>query len=365
MFRVFPLLFFAPDIFKNQLRAFATHQSPSGQLLDALGMGERLQLDAPGGPLSTTRTPVFFLLVYLYYCHTGDRDFLQDLWPHIDKSIDWQLSITTPEGLPSDLPRLGDWQAMDEEGITLTDALLHLGGLGAAIHMARDLNLSDTVKTLQEIVVAGTKAVDTLFWNENHYQLHSTDANSENSDEISSALIGFLLPRLAGIQVVPEERLAQHINNTQAENLSQHPARALQWAALSILTNESANRGLNEASDVITLLRDKTRDLWGYYEQLTEDGQPWANPNHTSHLSIWFVLLALSGQRYEAPSNRLSFSPRVSGNARLPFFTPEAHGMLTIQRDRYTIEVGRLILTELQIGPEIRHEISFWSLDNR
>ena len=282
MFRVFPLLFFAPDVLKNQLRAFATHQNPSGQLLEALGIGERSQLDAPDGPLSTTRTPVFFLLVYLYYCYTSDRDFLQDLWPHIDKSINWQLSITTPEGLPSDLPRLGDWQTMDEEGITLTDALLHLGGLGAAIHMARDLNLSDTVSTLQETVMAGTKAVDTLFWSKDHYRLHSTGAAADYGDDLSSTLIGFLLPLLAGIQIVPEERLAQHIDHTRSDSLSQRPARALQWAALSILTNDNANRGLNQASDVITLQRDEIRDPWGYYEQLTEDGQPWANPNHTA-----------------------------------------------------------------------------------
>ena len=357
MFRVFPLLFFAPDIFKNQLRAFATHQSPSGQLLDALGMGERLPLDAPGGPLSTTRTPVFFLLVYLYYCYTNDRDFLQDLWPHIDKSIAWQLSITNPQGLPSEFPELGDWQAMDTETIALTDALLHIGGLQAAIHMARDLNLSDTAKSLQTVVTTGIKALDSLFWNDTHYRSHSAGSEAAHIEKESSTLIGFLLPLLAGFPLVSPERLQQHLDHVHSDELSQYPSRAMQWAALSILANENQKRGLSEASDVLTQQRDTMRDLWGYYEQLTENGQPWANPNHTSHLSIWFVLLALSGQRYEAPSNRLAFSPRVSGNASLPFFTPDAHGLLTIQKDRYIIEVisGRLILNELHIGPLIRH----------
>lgn len=135
----------------------------------------------------------------------------------------------------------------------------------------------------------------------------------------------------------------------------------MEWTALQILVSDSPRKGLSRLSEHLAQQRDQS-DLWGYYEQLTDDGLPWANPNHTSHLAIWFIPLALSGQQYEAPGRILRFMPRTSENSRLPFFTPEAHGMLTVQKgDQYTIEVisGRLILNELHIGPTISHRDVF------
>ena len=316
LYRAFPLLFFAPDVLKNQLRAFATHQHSNGQILSSLGMGNRHPLDRPDKPIYTTHTPALFILVYLYFCYTDDRDFLQDIWPHIDKAIDWQLSITTPEGLPSNLPQLGDWEALNTEGINLSDALLHLAGLSAAIQMAQKLDLEATIKKLQPVVVAGVKGLDSLFWNEDHYRSYTSDDNS--TEYSSDGLIGFLLPLLAGIQTAAPERIAQHLKHVKSDNLSRHPAQLMHWAALHILTNETPRTGLDTVSKHISKQRDELHDLWGYYEQLTAEGQPWANPNHTSHLSIWFVLLALTGQRFEATNRRLYFSPRMSVNARLP-----------------------------------------------
>lgn len=358
MYRIFPLLFFAPDVLKNQLRAFATRQHANGRILIGLGMGERYPLDGQEGEFCTTQTPVFFLLTYLYYCYTNDRNFLQDLWPHIDKAINWHLSITNPEGLPSNFPQLGDWQAMESEGVTLTDALLHIGGLDAVIRIAKALKVSNEVDTLEEVVKSGTKALNTLFWNEDRYLEHSLNIRSE---EPGSTLLGFLFPLLANIQIVPSSHIAQHLERFLTSDNERFPARIMEWTALQILVSDSPRKGLSRLSEHLAQQRDQS-DLWGYYEQLTDDGLPWANPNHTSHLAIWFIPLALSGQQYEAPGRILRFMPRTSENSRLPFFTPEAHGMLTVQKgDQYTIEVisGRLILNELHIGPTISHRDVF------
>ena len=358
MFRVFPLLFFAPDVLKNQLSAFATHQYSNGRLIHALGMGERYPLDSKEGASLTTQTPLFFILVYLYYSYTNDAHFLQDIWPHIDKAIDWQLSITTPEGLPSNLPQLGDWEAMDTEGIYLEDALFHLAGLDASIRMAKVLKLSDKASTLQKIVNTGIKALNTLFWTENHYRTRSTDTALQQTDTHNKVLIGFLLPILAGIQIAPLAHISQHLDYETSHKNTNFPAHIMQWAALQILTNEDTKPGLNKIAEHLTYQRDTIKDAWGYYEQLTDNGLPWANPNHTSHLSIWFIPIAMSGQQFEAPKGLLRFNPHAPENSILPFFTPYAHGLLTIHKgERYTLEIisGKLILEELQIGTSIKY----------
>ena len=375
--RVFPLLFFFPEVLKNQLLTYATQQLQEGQIITSLGMGERHTLDSTPKPSCYTQTPSFFILVYLYYCYTSDRLFLQDLWPHIDKALDWQLSITTPQGLPSNLPRLGDWQAMDKEGIDLRDALLHVCGLTAVIHIARALNVLDSVSNVQEITRAGLKTINETFWQENHYTPHSASVFSNSISRGPSALLGFLFPLLTGMnELVNKERLLQHLSYIQngvespidvsksarrrdeTQKAVLYPAKTMQWAALHALASESASTSLSVLSNLLNTLQNNKRDAWGFYEQLTSVGDPWANPNHSSHQSIWFVLLAISGQQYEAPSRRLRFTPLLTKNARLPFFTPQAHGILEIRNvESYSIEVvsGRLILDELQINDSIRH----------
>ena len=375
--RVFPLLFFFPEVFKNQLRTYATQQLPGGQLVSSLGMGERYTLDTAPQPSCYTQAPSFFILVYLYYCYTNDRAFLQDLWPHIDKALSWQLSITTPQGLPSNLPRLGDWQAIDGEGIDLRDALLHVCGLTAVTHIARALKVTDSVSHLQEITTAGLKTINLTFWQEDHYTSHATSVYADSITHGPDALLGFLFPMLTGMnELIDRERLLQHLSFVQSSdtfpvrlrksagrrNASQntvvYPAKTMQWAALHALASESASTSLDVLSDLLNTVQNNKRDPWGFYEQLTATGNPWANPNHSSHQSIWYILLALSGQQYEAPSRRLRFTPLLTKNARLPFFTPQAHGMLAIKnQENFSIEVvsGRLILDELQINDVLRH----------
>ena len=376
LYRAFPLLFFFPEVLKDQLRTYATHQLPGGQLVGSLGMGERYPLDAAHEPVCYTKTPIFFILAYLYYCHTADRAFLQDLWAHISKAVAWQLSITTPQGLPSNLPRLGDWQALDAEGFDLRDALLHICGLNAVMHIARALDVFESVAHVQKVARTGLQSIELLFWDESQYRQNTSTIPSGSHHE---ALPGFLFPLLNGMdELISKERLAQHLATiadqdasllslgaSSKRNLSDtvvQPASTMQWAALHMLVNQSASTGLSTLSGFLDTLSDKKRDLWGYYEQLKPDGTPWANPNHTSHLSIWFVVLALSGQHYEAPSRRLRFAPLLTRNSRLPFFTPQAHGIIAAKNsESYVIEVvsGRLILDELQINDTIRHRDVF------
>ena len=54
----------------------------------------------------------------------------------------------------------------------------------------------------------------------------------------------------------------------------------------------------------------------------------------------------------------MRFAPRAGNGASLPFFTPTAAGLLTIQKSgRYTLEVlaGRLELRQLEIGSDVMY----------
>ena len=379
LYRAFPLLFFDPHILKSQLLALVTNQDSKGALPEWLGMGARNQLDAPSPTACGTTAPYFFLLTYLYHQYTGDDAFLQDVWPNIEKAIDWQLSITTPEGIPSNFSRLGDWESLNSERLELSDAVFHLVGLSVVLRMAQLLGQPSMTSTLAGVVRSGKNTVEKLFWQDTSYSSPAHETNERPSSETGSiaALHGFLWAHLVDIpELVHTERLVQYLDHARAQNIpaiakpskstaksggypGRYPSATMIWSSLSMFAGNDERTSLQPTEDLLMQLRDAMHDLWGYYEQvsLTSD-TPWSTPNHASHLAVWYVLLALTGQQYHARAQQLRFTPRARSTFRLPFFTPHAHGQLSRNRSgHYLLEVisGRLILNELVIEPGIRY----------
>lgn len=378
LYRALPLLLMYPEVLQDQLRAYAALQHREGFFPEALGMGERYRLDSQEPPASLLLTPAFALLAYASYCYTGDRPFLHDMWPHIQKTVDWKRSIATPDGLPSNLPRLGDWQSFGAAGTDLFDALLYLSGLAAAAASARALDHTDDADRLDEVLDRGREAFEDAFWQDSHYRRHtSSQPAGQHLSRVPDAhpdhLVGFAWPLLLGLEApFSLDRLERHLEyvfdrndpavaldarrrepaSTSRLQETLYPATTMVWAALYVFTRGESRPAGRVLTDLLEHQRTSLHDAWGFFEQLTRpEGDPWSNPNHASHLAIWFWVVALTGQRYDAASRRLRFTPRVARRATLPFFTPGAHGLITFGRSP-VLEVvsGRLALDELQVG---------------
>lgn len=87
-----------------------------------------------------------------------------------------------------------------------------------------------------------------------------------------------------------------------------------------------------------------------------QDGLPWASSHHNSHLVMWHIPLAISGQQYSAPDRSLTFWPKVEIPFELPFFVPTASGLIegrfggdTGQEEMFTFKVtsGRKNISSL------------------
>ncbi len=370
LYRALPLLFISPDILKNLLRSYAVAQQADGQLPASFGYGQRHPLDKNPVEDNVRAAPAFFILGHIYLLYIGDEAFLKELWPHLLKALMWQLSITTPEGLPSNLPALGDWTSIEQEGVYLQDAVLHLTGLQAMYNMAKLLELENVVTSIMPILAAGLGSLQTVLGSPNGYA-RSTRGDVSPLDNDQDLLLGFIWDGLLNFDnFVQGEALDEfldhlHDENTPATRLDARkgtgntfaPAMAINWATLNLQAGNSAS----ESFDVLTHLFDHTEkelaDNWAHYEKLgLADGLPLANPHHVSHLATWFLVLAISGQRYDALQKKLIFNPSAGAGTRIPFFTPGAKGLLTVQRsERYQIEIiaGRLELERLEIGEKI------------
>ena len=376
LFRAVPLMLLYPEALQSQLRAFATRQHPDGQFTQALGSGDRFPLDYAAPSSSAATIPSFILLTYYYFRSSGDEAFLKELWPHIEKALPWQLALANPEGLPSNLPALSDWMSYDEEGIDLSDALLHLGALSAVRSMAIRLELQETIKELGPIIASGRQSIERYFWTETHFRARWTAYKPSPDAADDTSLYSLAWLHLLGFgSLLDATKLQQHLDTIQNRNSPQiepasssnrthrwRPAATLAWAALKILTG-SSSQGLKAAGEMIEFLEEELRDPWGFYKEIDGNSSlPWSEPHHVSHLAIWIVFAALSGQQYNASDRKLAFSPTSGAKISIPFFTPEAHGLLTARRSgQYQIQVisGRLELKELTIGENIRYRDVF------
>ena len=97
------------------------------------------------------------------------------------------------------------------------------------------------------------------------------------------------------------------------------------------------SRALKQAQKALDHWRTTLNDQWNIHGMMSssgygQDGLPWANSHYSSHLVMWHIPLALSGQQYSAPDSSLTFWPRYKIPYELPFFTPTASGIIKASR---------------------------------
>lgn len=133
------------------------------------------------------------------------------------------------------------------------------------------------------------------------------------------------------------------------------------WTTMNIHLGMDPAEALKQAEKALEHYRTKLNDFWNIHgltagQGYGVDGQPWCTSHYSFHMVLWHIPLALSGQRYSAVEQKLTFEPKFKVPYALPFFTPFASG--TIQgrklneRIKYIVTVasGKLELKLLAIS---------------
>lgn len=377
-YRAIPELIFTPDALKDYLRALATRQDATGRFPSSLGYGSKYALNAAPISEQPATAPLYFILAYLYFQFTGNVAFLKELWPHILKALDWQSLITTPEGLPSNLPDKSYWPGLKNEGILLADALLQIAGFSAVLKIADAIDQTGRVKDLGKQIGAGVRTIETRFWTGTGYRtLWRTVRRSDNALDAAD-LVGFTALNLTGAgKLLDATRVQKHLETIKSTLPLSFPERAtigedfplknevlstasvLNWSAVNLWAGGKVSESLDLVNGFYKHQSEQLNDAWHFFESFSaKDGKPWSNPHHFSHLGIWFFTLAFSGQIYNAQNLSLSFTARLENKEQYPFFTPEACGILSVEKSgQFDLQVlsGRLQLNELIIGDALRY----------
>lgn len=137
------------------------------------------------------------------------------------------------------------------------------------------------------------------------------------------------------------------------------------WSTLSIHLGIDPMKSLKQAEKVLEHYRTTLNDLWNIHgltagQGYGVDGQPWCTSHYSFHLVLWHIPLALSGQRYDAVQQKLTFEPKLKVPYALPFFTPFASGIMKARQlnsgnVKYTVTVtsGNLYVNLLAVSRSI------------
>jgi uncharacterized protein (DUF608 family) len=393
-----PYMFFYPELRKQILVRFASVQHHDGFIPEELitgGVPKSIKpavgpIDQPGGRDMGDSATVFVLGVWQYYLWTGDRQFLDSMWPHVRSAALWQIERSKAYGLPQYLQTTYDLFQFDQKTLVAYNAVLHLASMLAAEKVAQVQNDPDTARNFRTAFETGQRSLDQNLWTGNHFRAWWSDAKAFPNALLADTLYGQLWASILDLGLVTDKkRLASHLSREAELNGSRFglrimtgadpqtprfettttpwepnqtmpndnliwPAGSLDWSSLKIYLGGDVNESLQEANKVISNQRFRLNDQWNYTDLNNYwDGGPWGNSHYTRQLIFWALPLAISGQQWDATAERLTFTPADSAPSRLPFFTPQAAGVVESMAPgkwRIRITTGQLTVREAQIA---------------
>jgi len=393
-----PYMFFFPALRKQVLTRFAAAQQDDGFIPEVLITGGVPKsvlpaagpLDMPGGRTMGDSATIFVLGVWQYYHWTGDEDFLRRMWPHVRLAALWQIERSKHLGLPEYLQTTYDLFNFDRKTLVSYNAILQLASLLAAEKIANISNDPRSAEQFRAAFRTGQEALTSKFWTGEYFRAWWSDDGTSSDTLLADTLYGQLWASLLDLGPVTEKRqLTSHLESEAALNGNPYglrvlsgreipahrgetatnpwkqgdpkpndaliwPAGSLDWSALTILLGGHATDGLTEAKKVIANQSTHLQDQWNYTDLNNNwDGAPWGNSHYTRQLIQWALPLAISGQEWDAAAKKLAFHPAAGAPDRLPFFTPQATGVIEREQSgkwRFTITSGALEINGIQVA---------------
>lgn len=350
----------------------------------------------PGGREMGDSATDFLLEAWQIWVWGGDRQYLDSIWPHAKKAAEWQMRRSQAYGLPTQLENSYDWWDFAKKDLVSYNAFLHLASIRAGERLALVENDRAFGAECRKAFERGQDSLYDRLWTGEYFRSWWLDGKPFPDALQADTLYGQLWAFLLDLGLTADDaKLRSHLaieaklngspfglrimrradlSNPNAENAIPSPrdekpeardnlvweAGSLDWCSLNLYLRGNLTESLAEAEKIESKWRDKLRDEWDYTDLTTGwDGYPWCNSHYTRQLILWAIPLALSGQQWHAPTKTLRFNPHPDAPNRLPFFTPQADGLieslaggkwrLTVVSGK--IEVNELFVKEKKSGP--------------
>jgi uncharacterized protein (DUF608 family) len=313
--------------------------------------------------------PQYVMMACRDYLWTGDRAYLEDVWPYIVKAMDFTASLdSNGDGLPDQNTGMQTYDQWAMRGTPSYIASLWIGGLRAAIRIAGELGKAADAARWQAILDRASASFDRLLFNGQYYRLW-VDGEAHSDVCMSDQISGEWFTRLIGLPTtISEKNLAAAIESIVKYNFNfefgLHNATAPKGGAdVLAITNMQAGgvwTGIEFAfaSFLMDLGRyaDGARIVESVHRRYLRAGRPWNHVECGDHYSrppsSWATLIAATGFKPDVPRQTLTVAPTVPGDFHAPWAT--ASGFGTLRRSRQGLSIvcvsGKLSFKKLQVN---------------
>jgi uncharacterized protein (DUF608 family) len=363
----FNILALYPDLQKKQMEMGARFQREDGRVhhffvpdFSAVDNGfDRVDMNQQ-----------FVLLACRDYLWTGDREYLQRLWPHIVRAMENTARLDADgDGLPDQDTRRNTYDAWNFFGTPSYIASLWVSALAAAERLAAEMGDAERGATWRELRRRAVAACEQKLWNGRYYRLCADGANSDETcmtDQVDGEWftsvigLGFSLPRerlVAAMRQVMALNFSHEnglVNATTPEGCRRHmaswrniqamaPWTGIEYAMASLLLELGLHQ---EARAVVRCIHDRhlrAGRFWNHVE---------CGDHYYRAMSSWAVLLSATGFRVDAPRGRLEIAPAVPGkHFRAPWFSTTGWGVFSQGPNglRLSCADGALEFSELEL----------------
>ncbi len=341
-----------PELKMSQMRDIMRFQNAAGQVPHNYSNGFN-GVDE-GGYGRVDMNPQFVMMACRDYLWTGDRAYLEALWPGLTKAMEYTAALdTNGDGLPDKNCGFQTYDQWRMRGAPSYIASLWIGALRAMTRMARDLGHAEEVRRWQGWLDKASASYDRLLFNGRYFSLWVDDSPAAlasggvKRDEIcmSDQMSGEWFSHLMGLETTTDpHKLAAAAESVWRNNFS--PDTGLRNATapqggsgLLVMDNLQAGgvwSGIEYA--FASFLMDHGRYAEGaqiveaVHRRYLRAGMPWnhveCGTHYTRAMSSWTTLLAATGFKPDRPAQALTLAPAVPGDFHAPWVTAEGYGQL-------------------------------------
>ena len=347
----FGLLALFPDLQLGQMRMGAAFQREDGRVhhfftpdLDHIGSGfERVDMNNQ-----------FVLMVLRDYLYTGDRQYLNDMWPHVKLAMDSIGALdTNGDGLPDKDTKRNTYDAWNFSGTPVYISILWLAALKAAIRIAEETGDSSRRDMWQSILNKGLDSLEKVLWNGEYYNLW---VSGDDKDEtlMTDQLDGEWFLRASGIGGnLPDDRIKSVIKYILKNNFdndgglinatcpkgrrttmySHKNCQTLAvWTGIGYaVASLCLSVGMSENADMIISSIGSNQSRFGAFWDHWECGHHYTRP-----MSSWTTLISALGLKIDYAKRIIRIKP-IADNITLPLCFPGFLGTVKVTNGKADI----------------------------
>lgn len=363
----FPVIMLFPQLAKQAMRLSARFQNPSGRMPHFFPG----TFQYPDAYHMIDLMPKYTLMVWRDYLWTGDRAYLDEMWPHVKAAMEHNRALDrNGDFVPDDIGIDQTYDGWEFEGASIYVGLINSVAQKTVAAMARIQGENDFADQYERLAALGLASLDKALWNGEFYDLFYDIATGKRdiccmTDQVNGAWYAKMLE--LG-EMLPVERkksaLASIYKYNRGHDYIQNgtwrvggPDHGGQWTAVwsgaeYMLASHMIYEGMIDEGIAVAK---------AVYDRHYKDGMIWNHCECGEHyyrsMSVLTVLMALQGFHFSAPEQRMVIDPKLQRDKHIsPFVIPAGWGQITFREQPGTTSIvidvasGEVLIKSLETG---------------